>query len=162
MTGSALNIAIGQVPGLMGITGFSTRDATYKVFIHILQHIGRSDLNAAIGIPALFLLYAIRALCNWGARRYPSRAKTFFFVSTLRTVFTICLFVLVSYLANRHHRKHPKFKILGKVPRGFKHMGVPKLDHNIITAIADELPGAVIVLLMYVFLLSFPARSQVN
>lgn len=150
MTGSALNIAMGQIPGLMGITGFSTRDATYLVFIHTLQHLGRSTLDAAIGIPALVLLYGSRSLCNWAARRYPSRAKMFFFISTLRTVFTICLFVLVSYLVNRdpYHRKHPKFKILKTVPRGFKHMGVPRIDHTTVVAIAKQLPGAIIVLLM--------------
>lgn len=150
MTGSALNIAMGQIPGLMGITGYSTRDATYLVFIHTLQHIGRSTLDAAIGLPALFLLYGIRSLCNYSARRWPRRAKTFFFISTLRTVFTIALFVFVSYLCNRgtYHRKHPRFKILGTVPRGFKHMGVPKVNHTTVVAIAKQLPGAIIVLLM--------------
>lgn len=153
MTGSALNIAMGQIPGLMGITGFSTRDATYLVFIHTLQHLGRSTLDAAIGLPALVLLYGVRSLCNWGARRYPSRARVFFFISTLRTVFTILLFIFVSYLVNRHHRTHPKFKILGTVPRGFKNMGVPKVNHTTVVAVAKQLPGAIIVLLMYV---SFP------
>ena len=152
MTGSALNIAVGQVPGLMGITGFSTRDSTYLVVIHTLQHLGRSDLNAAMGLPALFLLYAIREVCNWNARRTPRYAKTFFFISTLRTAFTILLFTMVSWLVNRHHRSKPKFSILGTVPRGFKHMGVPKLDHTIVVSIAKELPGAIIVLLMFVAL----------
>ncbi|KAF8308567.1 putative sulfate permease 2 [Clavulina sp. PMI_390] len=148
MTGSALNIAVGQLPGLMGITGFSTRDATYKVFIHWLQHFGRSTLDAAIGIPALVLLYGIRTICNWAARRYPSRAKVFFFLNTLRTAFTIILFVFISWLVNRHHRSKPKFKILGTVPRGFKHMGVPQVDHSSVVAVAKQLPGAVIVLLI--------------
>ena len=84
MTGSALSIAVGQVPVLLGITGFSTRDATYKVFINILKHLGRSDLNAAMGVPALAMLYIIRSLCNFGARRYPTKARMFFFLSTLR------------------------------------------------------------------------------
>jgi sodium-independent sulfate anion transporter 11 len=150
MTGSALNIAMGQIPGLMGITGFSTRDATYLVFIHTLKHIGRSQLDAAIGLPALVLLYGIRSLANFGARRWPHRAKTFFFISTLRTVFTIALFILVSYLCNRgtYHRKHPRFQILGTVPRGFKNMGVPTINHTTVVAIAKQLPGAIIVLLM--------------
>ena len=118
MTGSALNIAVGQVPALMGITGFSNRDATYRVVINILKHLGRSKLDAAMGLTALFLLYLIRSACNFAARRMPSRAKTFFFISTLRTAFVILLYTLISYLANRHHRKKPVFTILGKVPRG--------------------------------------------
>ena len=118
MTGSALNIAAGQVPTMMGIKGFSTRDATYKVIINTLKHLGRSDLNAAVGLTALVLLYAIRIACTYLGRRYPSKAKTFFFISTLRTAFVILLYVLISYLANRNHRKKPLFATLGNVPRG--------------------------------------------
>jgi len=121
MTGSAINIAVGQVPALMGITGFSNRDATYKVVINILKHLGRSDKNAAIGLTALFLLYLIRFTCSALAKRYPTRAKTFFFLSTLRTAFVILLYVLISYLANRKLKargKKPQFSTLGPVPRG--------------------------------------------
>ncbi len=121
MTGSALNIATGQVPAMMGITGFSTRDSTYKVVIHILQHLGRTDINASFGLTSLFLLYFIRWTCNFCARKFPSRAKLFFFLNTLRTAFVILLYVLFSYLVNRHHKaKGTKTKIttLGYVPRG--------------------------------------------
>lgn len=118
MTGSALNIAVGQVPALMGITGFSNRDSTYKVVIHILQHLGRSKLDAAMGLTALFMLYSIRSGCNFAARKVPSRAKLFFFLATLRTSFVILLYTMISWLVNRNHRSKPLFKILGKVPRG--------------------------------------------
>ena len=118
MTGSALNIAVGQVPSLMGITGFSNRDSTYKVVINILKHLGRTKIDAAMGLTALFMLYAIRSACNLAARRIPSRSKSFFFVSTLRTAFVILLYTMISWLTNRHHRSKPVFTILGKVPRG--------------------------------------------
>jgi sodium-independent sulfate anion transporter 11 len=101
MTGSAINIAVGQVPTMMGITGFSTRESTYKVVINILKHLGRTDLNASFGLTALFLLYAIRFVCNTLAKKYPSRAKTFFFLNTLRTAFVILLYVLFSYLVSK-------------------------------------------------------------
>ena len=118
MTGSAINICVGQVPTMMGITGFSTRDATYKVVIHTLQHLGRSNLNAAMGLTALAMLYIIRSACNFAAHKMPRRAKLFFFLSTLRTVFVILLYTMISWLVNRNHKKNPKFTILGKVPRG--------------------------------------------
>jgi sodium-independent sulfate anion transporter 11 len=121
MTGSAINIAVGQVTSLMGITGVNNREATYKVVINILKHLGRSDLNAAIGLTALTMLYLIRYVCGALARRYPSRQKTFFFLSTLRTAFVILLYILISYLCNRSakaHKKKPKFATLGTVPRG--------------------------------------------
>ncbi|KAF2186926.1 sulfate permease-like protein [Zopfia rhizophila CBS 207.26] len=148
MTGSAINIAVGQVPNLMGITGFSTREATYKVVINILKHLGRSNLNAAIGLTALFLLYLIRFTCTYLANRYPNRRKVFFFLSTLRTAFVILLYILVSYLVNRNHRKKPRISTLGHVPRGFKHARVPHITSDIISAFSSELPSTVIVLLI--------------
>jgi sodium-independent sulfate anion transporter 11 len=151
MTGSAISIAAGQVPAMMGITGFSTREATYKVIINTLKHLGKTDINASFGLTALFLLYLIRFTCNQLAKRYPSRAKTFFFLNTLRTAFVILLYVLFSYLANRHHRANktkPKITTLGSVPRGFKHARVPHITSDIVSAFASELPSTVIVLLI--------------
>ena len=118
MTGSALNIAVGQVPTLMGITGFDTRASTYLVVINTLKNLGRTKLDAAMGLTALFLLYAIRLSCKYAARRFPRHQKLFFFLATLRTAFVILLYTLISWLVNRHHKKKPLFKILQKVPRG--------------------------------------------
>ena len=150
MTGSALNIAVGQVPALMGITGFSNRDATYKVVINTLKHLGRTKVDAAMGLTALFLLYAIRSACKFGARKMPNRAKMFFFLSTLRTAFVILLYTLISWLVNRHHRatKNHVFAILGTVPRGFKNAAVPTVNKTIIKSFASQLPASVIVILI--------------
>ena len=150
MTGSALNIAVGQVPALMGITGFDNRASTYKVVINILKHLGRTEKDAAMGLTALAMLYIIRSACNFGARRMPSRARTFFFISTLRTAFVILLYTMISWLVNRNHRKTKdnRFKILGKVPRGFQDAGAPTIDVKIIKTFISELPASVIVLLI--------------
>lgn len=119
MTGSAINIAVGQVPTMMGITGFSTREASYKVFIHTLQGLPRTKLDAAMGLTTLFMLYSIRSLCKYLAKRNPQKQKMFFFLSTLRTVFVILLYTMISWLANRgRDSKHTRFKILLNVPRG--------------------------------------------
>src|ERR1700760_4163652 len=66
MTGSALNIAVGQVPTMMGITGFNTRAATYEVIINTLKGLPNTKLDAAMGLTALFLLYLIRGVCSLG------------------------------------------------------------------------------------------------
>ena len=148
MTGSALNIAVGQVPALMGITGFSNRDATYRVVINILKHLGRTKIDAAMGLTALAMLYMIRSACNFGARKMPQRAKMFFFISTLRTSFVILLYTLISWLVNRHHRKNPIFQILLTVPRGFKNAAVPTINKTLIKAFANQLPASIIVILI--------------
>ncbi|EPS38873.1 hypothetical protein H072_7395 [Dactylellina haptotyla CBS 200.50] len=150
MTGSALNIAMGQIPGLFGIPSsvVNNRAETYKVFINFWKHIGAAKLDAAMGLTALFLLYAIRILANRMGKRFPAYKRTWFFVSTLRTAFVILLYTMISWLVNRHRRSKPAFRILSNVPKGFQHMGAPTLNADIVDSFVGELPAAVIVLLI--------------
>ncbi|KAJ1889984.1 hypothetical protein LPJ66_007736 [Kickxella alabastrina] len=151
MTGSALSIAMGQIPTLMGNNSFkayNTRAPTYLVFGNFFKYIKHCNINAAVGLTALFLLYAIRWTCNYCARRWPKREKMFFFLNTLRTAFVILLYTLISYLVNRNHRDSPKFSILGVVPRGFQHMQVPVVTSEILSKVAGKLPSAIIVLVI--------------
>jgi sodium-independent sulfate anion transporter 11 len=72
-----------------------------------------------MGLTALTMLYLIRSLCKFAAKRYPNKQKLFFFLSTLRTVFVILLYTMISWLANKDMpRGKSKFKILFDVPRG--------------------------------------------
>ena len=80
MTGAAINIAAAQVPALMGISGINNRGATYRVIIDTLKGLPRTKLDAAMGLTPLFLLYAIRAFCNFMTKKQPSRKKMWFFV----------------------------------------------------------------------------------
>ena len=150
MTGSAISICAGQVPNLMGISSklFNTRGSTYMVIINTLKHLGDSKIDAAMGLSALTLLYIIRFGCQYAAKKFPQRAKLFFFMATLRTVFVILLFTMISWLVNRNHRDDHVFKILGTVPRGFRHAAVPVINTDIISFFATELPASVIVLLI--------------
>jgi solute carrier family 26 (sodium-independent sulfate anion transporter), member 11 len=118
MTGSAISIASGQVAGVLGISNVNTRDSTYLVIINTLKGLPRTKLDAAIGLTSLFMLYLIRSVCNLLAKKYPSREKLYFFLNTLRSVFVILLYTLISWLVNMHRREKPAFKILGEVPRG--------------------------------------------
>ncbi|KAL2373820.1 hypothetical protein RJ035_003251 [Blastomyces gilchristii] len=148
MTGSAISIAAGQVPSMMGIRGFDTRDATFMVIINTFKHLPDTKIDAAMGLTALFLLYLIRWACNFSARKNPNKQKLFFFLSTLRTAFVILLYVMISWLANRNHREKPIFRILGSVPRGFQNAAVPKMNTKLVKSFAGEIPAAVIVLLI--------------
>ncbi|KAJ5099023.1 sulfate transporter [Penicillium argentinense] len=149
MTGSAINICAGQVKSLLGETAnFSTRGATYEMIINSLKNLPTTQMDAAMGLTALFVLYAIRWACNYGARKHPQKAKLFFFLSTLRTAFVILFYTMISAAVNLHRRDNPAFKILETVPRGFRHAKVPELNKEIISSFAHELPAAVIVLLI--------------
>ncbi|CAM2727577.1 unnamed protein product [Rotaria socialis] len=149
MTGSALSIAMGQIPTLMGNNKYlDTRAPTYLVFGNFWKQISHCNLNAALGLTSLFLLYFIRFICTRAGKRFPKREKLFFFFNTLRAVFIILLYILISWLINRHDPDHPRTAILGTVPRGFQNMGVPYIDSTLLSAFTSYLPLTVIVLLI--------------
>ncbi|KAI0893511.1 sulfate permease [Annulohypoxylon nitens] len=152
MTGSGINIAVGQIPTMMGMNSkkkhFSTRDATYLVIINTLKNLKYTTIDAAMGLTALLMLYIIRGTCTYLAKKYPHREKTLFFINTLRTAFVILLYTGISAGVNVYRRTHPLFSVLGEVPRGFQHAGVPNLDTRILSFFASELPAAVIVVLI--------------
>jgi sodium-independent sulfate anion transporter 11 len=149
MTGSAINIAMGQIPTMMGNNKFfDTRQSTYLVFINFWKNIKHCNLNAALGLTALVLLYLIRFICTRGIRHYPDRAKIFFFINTLRTVFVILVYLLISWLINREDPSHPRTALLGNVPRGFQNIAVPYIDGKIFSALIPYLPSSIIVLLI--------------
>jgi sodium-independent sulfate anion transporter 11 len=87
MTGAAISIGAGQVPGLMGISGVNNRGPTYLVIIDTLKGLPRTKLDAAMGLSALFLLYAIRIFCSWMTKKQPSKKKLWFFVSGYALLF---------------------------------------------------------------------------
>ncbi|EOR04736.1 Sulfate permease 2 [Wallemia ichthyophaga EXF-994] len=155
MTGSSITIIAGQVPSLLGNkdAGFDTNGATYMTIIKTLKHLPESNINAAMGVTSLFLLYLLRETCTYCAKRWPNKKKIWFFANTLRTVFVILLYTLISWLVNRHRRgvdgqSEPLFDLIGTVPRGFKNMNVPTMNADVIRNYVGHLPGAVIVLLI--------------
>ncbi|KAE8216729.1 hypothetical protein CF327_g175 [Tilletia walkeri] len=152
MTGSAITIAAGQVPKLLGLTVTTNGVPTYKVIIDSLKSLPQTNLNAAFGLTALAFLYIVRGFCNYGARRWPRLSRTFFFISVLRNAFVIIVLTIASklWLNPLNVGKKPKYpiSILKDVPRGFQHMGQPKLNTGLLSAIAPELPVSVIVLLL--------------
>ena len=173
MTGSALNIACGQVPKLLGIkASVNTRNPTYLVVIDTLKALPTAQIDAAIGMTALTMLYSIRFACGYMAKKQPHRAKLYFFISTMRTAFVILLYVAISAGVNLHRKENPLFSIIGTVPRGkqfaardishlksgiltvhfffagFQHAGAPTIDIPIIKAFVPDLPVAVIVMLI--------------
>ena len=66
-------------------------------------------------------------------------ARWFFFASVFRNAFVIIVLTFASWLYTRHRRsasgKYP-IKILQTVPRGFKHMGQPTIDPELVSALA--------------------------
>lgn len=150
MTGSSITICSGQVKQLLGETAsFSVGTPAYRIIIDTLKSLPTSQgYDAAMGISALAALYIIRSACSYGSRKSPRFAKLFFFLSALRTVCVIILFTLISLAVNFHRRDIPAFALVGTVPQGFGHTGVPVLSGDVIKLFIPKLPACVIVLLI--------------
>ena len=121
MTGSAVNIAAGQVSKLMGISGVNTREAPYLVIINTLKGLPRTSLDAALGLSALVMLYLIRGFCSFMAKKQPQHQKLYFFIATLRTAFVILLYIGISAgicLGPRRRGEEFPIAILEDVPSG--------------------------------------------
>ncbi|SCU90305.1 LADA_0F03158g1_1 [Lachancea dasiensis] len=159
MTGSALNIIAGQVPGLMGYNKkVNTRTSTYKVIINTLKHLPDTKLDAAFGLIPLFLLYVWKWGCNTGGprlvERYSKRPRTtkiwnevFFYTQALRNAVIIIVFTAIAWGISRHKEKAP-ISLLGTVPSGLQEVGVATVPEGLLSKIAPDLPASVIVLLL--------------
>ncbi|KAG8217441.1 sulfate permease [Butyriboletus roseoflavus] len=150
MTGSAINILVGQVPGLMGITGFNTRAPTYEVIINTLKGLPRTARDAAWGLSGLVALYAIRITSTKLQRRFPRSGRIFFFFIVARNAFVILVLTIAAWLYCRHRRTANGYpiKILQTVPSGFQNVGPVTIDPSLVTALAPQLPVATIIMLL--------------
>lgn len=148
MTGSALNIAAGQVPALLGTSKlFNTKEATYKVIINILKHLPDCNLDAAFGVSALALLYGIKWGLGYVQSRYPKYARAAFFAQALRHAFVIIIFTIISWRINIH-QKTARINLVGTVPSGLGDVGQPLITMDLLAALGPHLPVATIILLL--------------
>lgn len=148
MTGSAITIAASQLPSLLGVSGFSNRDSPYKVIINTCKHLPEASVDAIMGLSALVILYAIRNSLTKAAVRFSKQRRLIFFINTMRTVAVILFYTVISFVINRTRRDDPAFDILGHVPQGFRHVGVPRIDADLVHSFAPYLPATVIVMLV--------------
>ncbi|KAG8813947.1 hypothetical protein FRC17_001365 [Serendipita sp. 399] len=153
MTGSAITIVCSQVPGLFGIQNyFDTRASPYKVIINTLKNLKHSGKDAAFGVTGLVGLYFIRWLFEFLTRRYPARARLFFYLSVMRNAFVIIILTLAAWGVVRHEKPDKKGNysifILKTVPRGFKHIGQPHIDPKLLSALGSHLFVATLILLL--------------
>ncbi|KAL6854610.1 sulfate permease [Trichoderma novae-zelandiae] len=148
MTGSAITIGASQLPSLFGITSFSNRDAAYRVIVNTLKHLPEAKLDATVGLTALFLLYLIRHTLSTAAERWPNNKRVIFFLNTMRTVFVILFYTMVSWVINKDRKEEPAIRVLGVVPKGFERIGVPEMPSVIVSRLCSHLPAAVIVMIV--------------
>jgi solute carrier family 26 (sodium-independent sulfate anion transporter), member 11 len=118
ITGSAVTICFGQVPVMLGMRGISGRDPAFIIGLNTLKHLDRVRIDAALGLTSLLMLYGMKWACAWLAKKRPQLAKVLFFTSTLRTVLTLFIYTVISFVLTRNRMDDPVVRVLGHVPRG--------------------------------------------
>ncbi|KAK0610846.1 sulfate transporter family-domain-containing protein [Immersiella caudata] len=149
ITSASIIIISTQFPVLMGIPGVNTRQAPYRVMIDGLKGLPETRVDAAIGLTAMALLYAIRFICNRMEVRYPKQKKTWAIIASMRLSFVMLLCTLISWLVNRNLSAEQRpFRIVGHISSGFNRAGPPRLEGDLILLILPELPAMVIILVI--------------
>ena len=144
MTGSAFTIASTQIPALLGISKnyVNSRESAYKVVINTLKNLKHAKLDAAFGLSALVGLYVIRFGLEYLGRRYPKHRRAFFFANVMRNGLVVIIVTVAAWLTTRYDEK-PRIKILLDVPRGFQSVGPLRIDSELLSALAAQIPVAV-------------------
>ncbi|KAI8962734.1 sulfate permease [Daldinia sp. FL1419] len=149
VTAAAITIALGQVPNLLGIRDVNTKNPAYQVLIDTCKGLGRTKLDAAVGLTALLLLMSMKRLFEYLSIRKPHLEKVWNTLSSLRLCSTVFLYILISYLVNRNvPQEESKFRILGHIPTGFGHNGSPTFQFKLVKSLLSELPATAIVVIV--------------
>ena len=148
MTGSAIKIAAGQLPHLLGTKALvDTRDATYSVVVNTLRALPKCSVDAAFGLVTLFLLYFFRWYLNNLSGKYPNYRRAIFFALVMRSGVIIILATMVSWLVCKGKKPYP-IAILQTVPRGFQDVGPPVVSRELAAAVASKLLAALVILVL--------------
>lgn len=128
--GASITVMSTQFPVAMGIPDINTREAPYKVIISSLKNLGNTQLDASIGLTCLALLFFLRDYFAYLERRQPGRKRLWSTLSSLRQVFAMLLYTLISWLVHRNLPEgESKFRIVGSIESG-KILSVPSPIHS--------------------------------
>lgn len=149
VTSASITIISTQLPTVLGIRGINTRESPYKVYVNVLKNLHRTELDAAIGITSIILLWCMRSMCAKMEIRQPHRKRLWSLISSLRLTFVILLYTFISWLVHRTTTANQeKFRIVGQIEKGFSHAGVPPMDPELFSLVASELPAIVVILIV--------------
>ncbi|KAK6203445.1 high affinity sulfate permease [Scheffersomyces amazonensis] len=158
MSGSAINIIAGQVPGLMGYNSLvNTRAATYLVIVDSLKNLKYSTVDAAFGLVPLAILIFWKWFTDFGQKRWPKYKWYFFYTQQLRSAIVIIVATAISWGIVHPKRKafkgkpskfKPPFSTIGVVPSGLREVGLYHPPAGIVDALSSEIPISTVILLL--------------
>ncbi|KAK5987960.1 Sulfate permease 2 [Cladobotryum mycophilum] len=149
VTAASITIMSTQIPNVLGIPGIDSKEAPYRVIYNTLRSLPNTQLDAAIGLSSIVLLFTIRGFCSKMEEQRPSQKRMWSLISSSRLTFTMSLFTLISYIV---HRNTPltetKFVTVGHIDPGFQHAHIPRPNTDLLGHILPQLPAVVIILVI--------------
>ncbi|KAL2918899.1 Sulfate permease 2 [Polyrhizophydium stewartii] len=144
-TGSGITIIVGQVAGLLGITGIDTNEAAYKVFYNTVKNLGNAKIDAAFGVAALVTLLAFK----FGTRALSRRGHGWaVWVGYAANAIVLIAIAIASWLYNRG-ASTPRIRVVGTVPSGLSYLHVPTFP-NLSTMLQATVTASVIGILEHI------------
>lgn len=147
MTGSAITIVLSQCPKMFGISGISTHNAPYLVFVHILEKLNDTKIDVAFGLTSLVFLYAVRYSCNRFNCKSPILQKSIFLFGIMRNGLIVIAGTFISFLVTRGKSQSP-ISIIESVPAGFNAMAMPSLRVDFLQEAGGVLPSIVLIMVL--------------
>lgn len=149
VTAASITIMSTQIPVCLGITGINTREAPYKVIINTLKGLPRTQLDAAIGLSCILLLFLVRDVCAKLEIKRPAQKRTWATISSLRLSLAMLIYTFISWLVHRTMpRGETKFRLVGPIKSGFDQAGPPRIDSDLVSLILPEVPAILIILVI--------------
>ncbi|KAF2451560.1 sulfate permease [Karstenula rhodostoma CBS 690.94] len=149
VTAASITIISTQLPTCLGIKGINTREAPYQVYINTFKELPNAQLDAAIGISSIVLLFSIQSFCSKMEVCQVKRKRMWCMISSLRLTFTVLLYTFISWLVHRTTAEgHEKFRIVGHIEKGFSHASIPVMNTELFGLVAKELPALIIILIV--------------
>ncbi|KPI37894.1 Sulfate permease 2 [Cyphellophora attinorum] len=145
----ALSFIIGLILLLVGLLRLGWLiEFILIVILDTLEGVPRVQLDAAVGLTCLAMLFVVRDVCAKLEIKQPSRKRLWATVSSLRLTFAMLFFTLISFLVHRSDKEHHRFRLVGKINSGFKEAGLPRLEPGLVKMILPELPAIIIILVI--------------
>jgi sodium-independent sulfate anion transporter 11 len=119
VTSASFTIISTQLPVALGITGITTQQAPYLVYYNVLKELPRTQLDAAVGLTSIVLLFILRDVFAKLEVRLPGKKRLWATLSSLRLTFTILLYTFISWIVHRGlPRGEHKFRLVGEIESG--------------------------------------------
>lgn len=117
-TAASIAIIATQLPAVLGLQGVNIQAAPHHVLIDTLRRLPHANVDAALGISTIVLLFFLGSLFSTMEERQPTRKRFWAFISTFRIPFTVGILTFISYIINHISPHSSPFRIVGQIPSG--------------------------------------------